>query len=118
LAKELSAIRIAKTPTKRNTKHGGSKTRLYRTWTNMKTRCLNQNNKNFKWYGSIGINICPEWLKLENFQRWALQSGYQENLTIERKNPFGNYEPSNCTWIPKSEQRKNQRRAKEWQGQN
>lgn len=36
-------------------------------------------------------------------------------MKIERKNPYGNYEPSNCTWIPISEQRRNQRRSKQWQ---
>ena len=114
LAKELTSIRAAKQHTKGNTKHNGSKTRLYTTWENMKTRCFNKNNRNFKWYGEIGVTVCPEWLKFENFQKWAQESGYKEDLTIERKNPFGNYEPSNCTWIPKSEQRKNQRRSKEW----
>ena len=83
----------------------------------MKTRCLNKNNRAYKWYGAIGVTICNDWMSFENFFQWAKNNGYQEHLTIERKNPFGNYEPSNCTWIPKSEQRKNQRRAKEWQNQ-
>ena len=98
--------------------HHSSNTRLYQIWTNMKTRCLNPNNRAFKWYGAVGISICVEWLDFKNFQEWALQSGYQDNLTIERRNPFGNYEPSNCTWIPKKEQRSNQRRSKQWQNSN
>lgn len=118
LQKELSAIRIEKNRGKGNTKHGGTQTRLYQIWANMKTRCLNQNNRAYKWYGALGVTICSDWLNFENFYQWAKDNGYQENLTIERKNPFGNYEPSNCTWIPKSEQRKNQRRSKEWQNKN
>jgi hypothetical protein len=82
----------------------------------MKTRCLNPNNRAFKWYGAIGVTICPEWLDFENFKEWALASGYQENLTIERVNPFKNYCPDNCAWIPINAQRKNQRRSKQWQG--
>lgn len=116
--KEATAARMRVTRTRGNTKHGGSKTRLFSIWMNMKTRCLNKNNRAYKWYGAVGITICHEWLKFENFQLWALSSGYKDNLTIERINPFGNYEPSNCTWIPKSEQRKNQRRSKQWQNSN
>lgn len=112
LKNELTSIRAKKMHTKGNTRHGCTNTRLYRTWSNMKTRCFNKNNKLFKWYGAVGVTVCPEWLKFENFKQWAEQSGYRDDLTIERKDPFGNYEPSNCTWIPKSEQRKNQRRAK------
>ena len=114
-AKERSRETIMRIPNRGHYTHRGSKTRLYQIWYNMKTRCLNPNNRAFKWYGAVGITICPEWMQFENFQRWALQSGYKEDLTIERKNPFGNYEPSNCTWIPKSEQRQNQRRSKQWQ---
>lgn len=112
LQKELASERIKKHPTKGNTKHGQSKSRLYQIWTNMKTRCYNKANRAFKWYGAVGITICPEWFKFENFMLWAMSTGYKDDLTIERIDPFGNYEPNNCTWIPKSEQRKNQRRCK------
>lgn len=115
-ARELASVRIAKNRGKGNTKHSGTGTRLYMTWVNMKTRCLNPNNRAYKWYGAVGVTICPEWMNFENFQQWALQSGYQDDLTIERIDPFGNYEPSNCKWIPLIEQRRNQRRSKQWQG--
>lgn len=113
-AKEVAAARMRATRTKGNTKHSGAKTRLYQIWCNMKTRCLNPNNRAFKWYGAVGVTICPEWMKFSNFREWALSSGYQENLTIERENPYGNYCPENCKWIPRSEQRLNQRRSKQW----
>lgn len=115
LAKEQLIKRTKAHPTKGNLKHGYTDTRLYRIWGNMKTRCFNQRNRAYKWYGALGVTVCPDWLNFENFSRWALASGYQDNLTIERKNPYGNYEPSNCTWIPISEQRRNQRRSKRWQ---
>lgn len=114
LLRETVSRRMKEHHTGGNFKHNGSNTRLYQTWANMKTRCLNPKNRAFKWYGAVGITICPDWLNFENFQKWALQSGYQDNLTIERINPSGNYEPSNCKWIPKSEQRNNQRRSKQW----
>lgn len=114
-AKEVTAARMRVTRTKGNTKHGGSRSRLYEIWTNMKTRCLNPNNRAFKWYGAVGVTICPEWMKFENFQQWAFASGYEEDLTIERVDPFGNYCQENCQWIPLNEQRRNQRRSKQWQ---
>ena len=115
LKKEILTERLKHHPTKGNLKHGGNHTRLYRIWTNMKTRCFNPKNRAYKWYGATGITVCPEWLSFENFQNWAIKSGYKDDLTIERKNPFNDYEPSNCTWIPISEQRKNQRRSEQWQ---
>lgn len=117
-ARELASSVLKKNLRCGNTKHGGTHTRLYGIWSNMKTRCLNSNNRAYKWYGAAGVTICPEWMQFENFQQWALQSGYQYDLTIERKSPFGNYEPSNCTWIPLIEQRRNQRRSKQWQNSN
>lgn len=112
---ELKRDRIKNIKTKGNLKHGGVGTRLYGIWVNMKTRCLNPNNRAFRWYGAAGVTICQEWLRFENFEKWANESGYKDNLTIERINPFGSYCPENCTWIPKSEQWKNQRRSKQWQ---
>ena len=92
--------------------HGATHTRLHATWTNMLSRCRNPHNKGFKDYGGKGVRVCAEWLNFEVFQSWALTHGYQDNLTIERKDVFGNYEPSNCTWIPKSEQSRNRRSSK------
>lgn len=118
LMREQTSARMKAHHTGGNFKHYGTHTRLYQIWANMKTRCFNAKNRAYKWYGAVGITICTEWLKFEGFQKWALQSGYQDNLTIERINPFENYEPANCKWIPKSEQRSNQRRSKQWQKSN
>lgn len=111
LARSLSSERILKHPTKGNFRHGGRHTRLYSIWTNMKTRCLNPNNRAYKWYGAVGVSICQAWISFEGFRDWALSSGYSDELTIDRIDPFGNYEPSNCRWIPKKDQRANQRRC-------
>lgn len=96
---------------KRVTTHGASKTRLYRIWASMIDRCNpNRKSKNSKNYSERGISVCEDWKKFENFQEWALNNGYDETLTIERKDVNRNYCPENCTWIPKSEQVKNTRR--------
>jgi hypothetical protein len=73
----------------------------------MKKRCLNPNNHAYKYYGGLGIKVCSDWLSFELFRDWALRSGYEDDLTIERREYNGNYEPSNCAWVPISEQNNN-----------
>lgn len=94
----------------RSTKHGYSKTRLYRVYHGMVDRCCDVNNKSYKDYGGRGITICDQWLNEKiSFFEWACNNGYTDDLTIERKNVNGNYEPSNCTFIPNEEQALNRR---------
>lgn len=91
--------------------HGFSKTRLYNTYTNMKTRCYNTRNKAFKWYGARGVTICDEWLSdFNSFKTWAENNGYSPELTIDRIDPFKGYSPDNCRWVTIQEQRKTTRR--------
>lgn len=94
--------------------HGGSKSRLYYVWHNMRTRCERENNRGYKWYGALGVSVCDEWQDFGNFQEWAMKSGYDPNAprgecTLDRIDPCGNYEPSNCRWVPMSVQRRNRR---------
>lgn len=84
-------------------KHSDRYTRLYRTWINMRARCNNPNEQKYKLYGAKGIKLCSEWNKYINFKDWALNNGYSDNLTIDRIDVNGNYEPSNCCFISNKE---------------
>lgn len=86
--------------------HGDSYTRLYKTWSAMIERCNDIKNKN---YGGRGIKVCDEWHEYENFKIWALNNGYSDDLTIDRVDVDGNYEPSNCRWADMEIQSNNKR---------
>ena len=82
--------------------------RLYRIYTSIKTRCYNSNSPNYKNYGERGIIMCDDWkTSFECFKDWALDNGYSNDLTIERVDVNGNYEPLNCTWVTFDKQARN-----------
>ncbi|PFP30231.1 hypothetical protein COJ96_05830 [Bacillus sp. AFS073361] len=79
--------------------HGDSATRLYNIYHKMISRCYHKENDRFHRYGQRGISICNEWLNdYESFKEWSLSNGYTDDLSIDRINNDGNYEPSNCRW--------------------
>jgi len=86
-----------------------TKTSLYYRWTGMRARCNNPNNDKYHNYGGRGISVCDEWQSFEAFKNWALANGYKEELTLDRKDVNGNYEPDNCRWISIQEQENNRR---------
>lgn len=86
------------------TTHRMTGTKEYQAWSNMKRRCEDPSNIRFHRYGARGISVCERWNKFENF---FADMGPCNGMTIERVNSDSNYEPSNCKWIPFSEQGKN-----------
>jgi hypothetical protein len=73
----------------------------------MKYRCYLKTDPKYKHYGARGIIVCAWWhWNFLNFKSWALSHGYKKNMTIDRINHKGNYEPSNCQWLTASENSK------------
>ena len=71
--------------------------RLYNIWYNMKRRCNNERAKDFKNYGAKGIKVCEEWEKdFITFYNWAMTTGYDKTLTLDRIDNKENYCPENC----------------------
>lgn len=99
---------------RRKTKHGKSKNnRLYQTWQNMKRRCNDASNIEYHCYGGKGVKVCDDWNNsYESFERWAIESGYCEPLTIDRIDSNGDYSPYNCQWLTKSENSKKMHRER------
>ena len=89
-----------------------TKLRIHRTWQNMIWRCYRKEHASYKYYGDRGITVCDEWQKFEPFYKWALANGYKNNLTIDRVNVNGNYEPSNCRWATPKQQANNKRTSR------
>ncbi len=75
----------------------------------MRQRCQNPNHHAYSRYGGRGIKVCDEWQNYENFKKWATENGFSEELTLERIDVDGNYEPSNCKWVTRKEQAWNKR---------
>ena len=84
--------------------------RIHSIWLNMKARCNNPNRPKYPRYGGRGIKICNEWLEsYENFRDWAMANGYRDDLSIDRIDVNGNYEPNNCRWTDMKTQQRNRR---------
>jgi hypothetical protein len=71
-------------------------------------RCTNPKHKHYKYYGGRGIKVCEEWMRFENFL--ADMGERPEGLTLDRRDPNGDYEKDNCRWVEWTVQVENRRK--------
>jgi hypothetical protein len=83
----------------------------YRVWMGMRERCQNPNHVAFQHYGGVGVTVCDRW---NSFTAFMQDMGPRPSgMTIDRIDPFGNYEPNNCKWSTWLEQANNKRKHKQ-----
>lgn len=87
--------------------HGKTGSRVYGKWVSMLTRCYNPAEKCYPNYGGRGITVCDEWRDFKNFYTDMGDPG--DGMSLDRIDPNGNYEPSNCRWLSMSAQARNKR---------
>lgn len=91
-----------------NSKHNMTGSRLFNIWSTMINRCYCTTSNSYKRYGARGIEICDEWKNdFLSFYEWSINNGYRDDLSIDRINNDGNYEPINCRWVDKKTQSNN-----------
>lgn len=88
-------------------KHGGSKTRTYISWKSMRQRCNDSHATGYEYYGGRGIQVCIAW---DDYAIFLQDMGVRpDDTSLDRIDPNGHYEPSNCRWSTRKAQRANRR---------
>lgn len=110
LNREKSSERTGKLSYKHGHSSRTEKSSEYRSWSSMRNRCKYPCVKGYEYYGGCGIKVCKRWLS--SFSNFWDDMGPKPTPqhTIDRyPNPNGNYEPKNCRWATKKQQRHNRR---------
>lgn len=89
-------------------KHGMWRTPEHSTWCSMRTRCDNQNVREYSRYGGRGIKVCDRWSSFENFYA-DMGPRPSPQHSIDRIDNEKGYEPGNVRWATRLEQNRNRR---------
>jgi len=110
-AGQMQCNSCARKTGKKHKVHGLTGTRIFTTYVNMRQRCENPNHNSYKSYGQRGISVCKEWQEdSDKFFKWAMENGYSDSLTIDRKDCELGYFPENCRFVDRSAQAQNRRK--------
>lgn len=93
-----------------NKTHGMALSREFAIWRGMRYRCNDKRNANYRFYGAKGVRVCDRWN--DSFEAFYEDMGPRPSPqhSIDRINPFGDYEPENCRWATPEVQAQNKRR--------
>jgi len=90
---------------------GGKSTLEYNSWRSCRQRCYNKNHHRYSSYGKKGITVCETWQGIDGFENFLRDMGERpepkETYSLERINPYGNYNFENCVWSTAKTQSKN-----------
>lgn len=95
-----------------NMSHGESnKTKEYRAWSKMKSRCFCKTDAKYYAYGERGISVCDRWIN--SYPNFLKDMGRAPSKihSLDRRNVNGNYEPGNCRWATPHQQMNNMRQT-------
>jgi len=95
---------------RQNARHGMCDTSTYTVWDRMKSRCLREQDKDYKRYGARGISVCDRWMLFDNFL--ADMGVRPDGLQLDRINNDGNYSPENCRWVTPRQNTNNRRSSR------
>jgi hypothetical protein len=88
--------------------HGMTNSLIYKVWSSMKDRCLNEKCHAYKDYGGRGISICKRWHSFTNFYE-DMGSGYNQGLELDRERNNEGYSIDNCRWVTPTVNKRNRR---------
>jgi hypothetical protein len=97
--------------TRRDGSKGSFTTSEFNTWSNMVGRCQYKGHHAYEKYGAAGIRVCKRWCGPYGLLNFLKDMGPRpRGLTLDRINPRGHYEPTNCRWATPKVQANNQTR--------
>lgn len=83
---------------------------LYNRWRTMRKRCVPGTSRS-RYHGDKGVIVCAEWQNFDNFYLWAIETGFQPELTLDRIDNAKGYSPDNCRWATYEVQNRNKTTA-------
>lgn len=91
--------------------HGERNSPTYQTWRAMRRRCYDPKFPSYRWYGKLGVRVCPEWNDSHTgYSAFVRDVGHRPpDITLDRIDPMGNYSPGNVRWADNATQAVNKR---------